>query len=95
MSLGCTPSELLERATAKELDDFWYLYQIDPWGTTRDNLHFAQVLCSLEGFFSKKGSPKPKIEKYMLTTKAGYKDDEVQDSDEHSKNMLATFGLKK
>lgn len=97
-TMGCSQSELFNRFSAEEIEEFYYYYQIEPWGAKRDNLHFAMLLQMIKSLFTKKGSRKPKLEDFMLTVTADQGKDvkdgkQVQDPEEQTRNIMAMFGF--
>lgn len=66
LALGCTVAELNERMTAKELTEWQAYYQLEPWGTWRDNWHFAQFMKLFHDANRGSGSQAAKLSDFMF-----------------------------
>lgn len=55
LQIGCTVAELNARISSSELTRWMAFYEMDPWGSWRDNFHFARLCALYANSHSRKG----------------------------------------
>ena len=66
LSLGYTIAELDERLSSSELTDWMAYYQLEPWGSWRDNWH-AALIAKLTYDVNRGKQPPAKMQSFMFS----------------------------
>jgi hypothetical protein len=52
--------------SARELDDWYRYYRVEPWGTLRDNQHAGIIAAEIRAPRVRRGKPAPTFKDFML-----------------------------